>query len=291
MTEPLKRMYMQILTCVISTNYDGQSIDQVTANNFSACVGTCVEYNHATTTGICLGVTFNGPNDGAIGQCTLYSSISSESLADEEGNVQDSAMLVSSPDGTQYATPQPDPGFSGAPTQAPSIDPLSSETSGAPESTFTSTSIVYVTSCPPDVTDCPGTSLQTTDLESTSTATSSGLNATPIFTTTSSTVLNTSSSSSGSQSGVSSSIAMITTSTDLSSQQSTITSIVAFTEYRLQVVEICGNIPTSCMTSTSTSLLVSNKTELKCYPGPCAGIMTATDTMDVVETSFCIVGS
>jgi hypothetical protein len=68
-----------------TTNYYGDIVSQATTANFSDCIGTCVEYNEATSPGSCLAITFNGADDAAVGLCTQYSDVTTVYLADEEG--------------------------------------------------------------------------------------------------------------------------------------------------------------------------------------------------------------
>jgi len=69
-----------------TTNYEGDIVSVENTANFSACITACIDHNRATSPGACLAVTFNGPNDGTVGSCTLWSDISNVLLAYEEGS-------------------------------------------------------------------------------------------------------------------------------------------------------------------------------------------------------------
>jgi hypothetical protein len=78
------RNYTWQLQC--TTNYEGDILSVGDTANFSKCINACIDHNRATAPGVCLAVTFNGPNDGAVGSCTLWSDIFNTLLAYEEGS-------------------------------------------------------------------------------------------------------------------------------------------------------------------------------------------------------------
>lgn len=69
-----------------TTNYEGNIVSEGDTADFGQCISTCAAYNQATLPGACLAVTFNGPNNGAVGMCTLWSDIFNVLLAYEEGS-------------------------------------------------------------------------------------------------------------------------------------------------------------------------------------------------------------
>ncbi|KIV80737.1 hypothetical protein PV11_08220 [Exophiala sideris] len=281
------------------TNYDGVDIAvDYPVSNLTTCIESCVTYNLGNPKQLCKGVNFNAAFGAAIGQCTLYSEVAASSVADED-EVQDSALLVEDPSGNMYASGQV-ASFSGEPTQAPSVVPLSAATvsqttsvstttSQSPQMsatlattiTTTVTSTTIITSCPAGESAC--LSSLTTPL-STGTTGLIGDGTTGITTTTGSQPPNI-----GSTSGP---LAQTTTTAPAGyvvDAVTTFTNIVPFTEYRVQVVEICAATSTPCSQSTITSTSVGYRTEISCSPGPCTGVMVASSLMaDFAATGTCI---
>ncbi|KAJ4632728.1 hypothetical protein HRR86_001873 [Exophiala dermatitidis] len=240
-------------------------------------------------------------------------------------DVQDSALLILGPDGQIFATPQPDPTFSGAPTQGPSVDPvrttsttgseglsitpaISTTSSSSAESsthtaglvtTTTITSTLFVTSCPPEAAGClPSPSTSST---SSTDSTSNGATSLSSFTTTSVSVSQVSATTgpstfsqpSTSRSSTGGPTTTSTTSTPggltVDPVQATFTTVVPFTEYQVQIVEICAATPTPCSQSRITSTAVGYRTEISCSPGACSGMMVATSLMaDFAATGLCV---
>lgn len=69
-----------------ATNYYGDIISQSNTANFSDCIGTCVNADLTASPATCAAITFNGPNDGALGLCTQFSDVTNVYIADEEGS-------------------------------------------------------------------------------------------------------------------------------------------------------------------------------------------------------------
>lgn len=68
------------------TNYDGPQITQYyPMTNLTLCIESCVAYNLRSPPKICRGVNFNAAFGSADGQCTLYSQVTDEEVADEDG--------------------------------------------------------------------------------------------------------------------------------------------------------------------------------------------------------------
>ncbi|OAP59546.1 hypothetical protein AYL99_06844 [Fonsecaea erecta] len=78
------RNYTWQLQC--ASTYDGTIIAQTTdATDLGSCIEECVNYNHQNTPGSCLAVTFNGAYDTADTVCTQFSDVAAVNIASEEG--------------------------------------------------------------------------------------------------------------------------------------------------------------------------------------------------------------
>ena len=240
-------------------------------------------YNHNNpNTGLsCQGVTFNGGNDDGSGLCSQLSLILSVDVADEEGLSQDSALLIYNSAGVQLATPEPQPTLPPAPTLPP-----------PPESTVFITSSVTITSCGPEVTNCPANSLSTSTVSLTSAS--------------SPTVFSISVSIAGGKTPASSlglssttttqssSLAIITLSTATGTNgQVSYTELVPTTQYRIPQLVICTEPPPSpCFTSTgATETVVGYRTEVFCSPSPCTasfatGALASSEATDICIANF-----
>ncbi|KEF58156.1 uncharacterized protein A1O9_06080 [Exophiala aquamarina CBS 119918] len=307
-----------------TTNYEGDIVFVGDSVGFGACINTCIDHNRATAPGACLAVTFNGPNDGAVGSCTLWSDISNVLLAYEEGNIQDSAVLIFGANGEAFATPQADPSFSGAPTQPPTVVPLPTSTTAADPVTLSSPSpatspslqtiltvltvtttgtwVVYITSCPAGIQNCLLES--STSVTATSTSTTSHYDYIPSTTTTmTSTYITDGGSRPATTVPTSRWIESLTpltvtsqTSTNRASGsvlidpiQATYRNVVHYTEYRIQIVEVCAATSTPCSRSSIQATVVGARTEVSCSPGLCSGLHVATGlTAKVAATGICI---
>ncbi|KIW35486.1 uncharacterized protein PV07_02182 [Cladophialophora immunda] len=121
------RNYTWQLQC--SNTYDGVILAQTTdTTDLGSCIEECVNYNRQNGAGACLAVTFNGAYATADTVCTQFSEVTSVGIASEEGGVENSALLILGPDGEIFATPEPEPSFSGEPTQPPTVDPVPTST-------------------------------------------------------------------------------------------------------------------------------------------------------------------
>ena len=254
------------------TNYDGNLISQQNADNYAACIVQCVDYNRVNGAGACLAITFNGPNDGAQGLCTLWSTVTDVLLAYEEGNVQDSALLVRGPDGTTYATPRADPSFSGQPSQPPTIDPVPISTQST--TTVFSTSVVFVTSCPPGVPSCPA-------LSSTAPPAPPSSSRSLVIT-------------DGGPRPVSTTVASQSPPPTFPPSagvggQTTFTTVKPYTEYIVEIVTVCAAQPAPCTVLTETSTITGYRTQLSCSPGVCTGAMINTQVDAAFTAATCIV--
>lgn len=218
-----------------------------------------------------------------------------EKLADlqKQTDVQDSALLILGPDGRIYATPQPAPTFSGAPSQPPTADPVPTSTTIASDASSSSTVTISMT----EPTTLPeaglGTTIVTTTITRTNFVTSCPPGATGCLST-SSTLVSTSSVSAGSgvassytstgNAAMSTTISLSTTPVRMTTTGSstpggvvvdaitTLTMVVPVTVYKLQPVDVCTDITPSCSLTTVTSTSVGYRTELSCTPRACAGI-------------------
>ncbi|KIW15475.1 hypothetical protein PV08_05521 [Exophiala spinifera] len=297
-----------------TTNYIGSIISTDNADSLAACIESCVTFNAANEPGACLGINFNAANHAAVGQCTQYSDVQDLLLASEEGNVQDSALLILGPDGHIYATPQPAPTFSGAPSQPPTADPVPTSTTSSSNAspsttafsttvstespgvglgtitvTTTLTSTNFVTSCPPGATACLSTSSTLVSPSSISAASSAA----------------SSYASSGNEAISTTITPSITPTTQVTTTRSattttstapggfvvdaitTLTMVVPVTIYKFQPVDICTGITPSCSLTTLTSTSVGYRTELSCTPSACAGI-SAGALADAAFAGTCI---
>ncbi|OQV02887.1 hypothetical protein CLAIMM_08006 [Cladophialophora immunda] len=229
------RNYTWQLQC--SNTYDGVILAQTTdTTDLGSCIEECVNYNRQNGAGACLAVTFNGAYATADTVCTQFSEVTSVGIASEEGGVENSALLILGPDGEIFATPEPEPSFSGEPTQPPTVDPV-------PTSTTASSGVITTTS----------TLLLTSNSQTVSTSY-------VIFTTTTTStehdpfILD---NGPGYICEQPSNYKRTTSSTSgaftFDAGQTTLTTVVPFTQYRLQIIEVCAATPTPCSQSTSTA--------------------------------------
>ncbi|KIW72950.1 hypothetical protein, variant 2 [Phialophora macrospora] len=303
-TTPLN--YTWQLQC--SNSYSGTVVAQTTdTTDLGSCITECANYNRDNAPGACVAVTFSGSYSGSDTVCTQYSSVDEVYLASEEGGVVNSALLILGPGGEIFATPQADPTFPGAPTQPSDVDPLPSQTTTSIEITPTST--LFLTTSLPSVVTLYAAFTTTTTSTSTILVTSCLLgqpcqpNTTPTSSSSSPTSTTSTSSLSVSDGG-SGSITLSTTTTSmqlvpesttsgaitLDAEQTTFTTIVPFTEYRIQTIEICAATPTPCSQSLSTATSVMYLTEISCSPGACIGVVPTTGYLvDAIATGTCII--
>jgi hypothetical protein len=272
-----------------TTNYDGTVIQLVDTVGFANCIVSCADYNRANGAGSCIAVTFNGPNDNALGQCTQFSAVTDLQLAYEEGNVQDSALLVRSPNGTIFATPRPGPSFSGQPSQGPTVVPVPSPTDST--TTVFTTSIVTVVSCPSGVPDCPLNSItNTVGPASTSSSPIQSVSTIPTSFSSPGISLPDGGTRPGSSITVSASnpITSITTiptdfPTNTVAAQLTFTKVVTYTVFEVQAVAYCPSTPGPCSQTTTTGARVGYRTQLSCTPGVCASIQVVDAVAGVAD--------
>ncbi|ETI28518.1 hypothetical protein G647_00968 [Cladophialophora carrionii CBS 160.54] len=306
------RNYTWQLQC--SNSYGGTVLAQTTDTiDLGSCITECVNYNRDTTPGVCVAVTFSSSYSGSDTVCTQYSSVDEVYLASEEGGFVNSALLILGPDGEIFATPQPEPTFTGAPTQPPDIDPVPSRTTSieitttstlfittnpsavvtsyiASTTTTTSTSTIFITSCLPDQSCQPDATPNSPSSEpSTPGGIGSGTTSTPSI-----------SISDGGSRPITSmtsttNVGLVSRSTTsgaitLDAGQRTFTKVVPFTEYRIQIIEICAATPTPCPQSLSTATNVMYKTEISCSPGACMNVVPTTGYLvDAIAGATCVV--
>ncbi|KIW90339.1 uncharacterized protein Z519_08983 [Cladophialophora bantiana CBS 173.52] len=304
------RNYTWQLQC--SNTYDGVILAQTTdITDLVSCIEECVNYNRLNTPGACLAVTFNGAYATADTVCTQFSDVTSVGIASEEGGFENSALLILGPNSEIFATPQPEPSFSGAPSQPPTADPVppsTTTTSAATTTTstllltsnsqtvstsyaiFTTTttsySTVLVTSCPAGSASCQ----QSTTLIPFPSTDGPGTSASSLQTTNASFINITDGGSRPATSRTTTLSSNASGAFTFDAGQTTFTTIIPFTEYRLQIIEVCTATPTPCSQSTSTTTRVGLRTQISCSPGPCIGVAPATGFMvDALATGACIV--
>ncbi|EXJ70615.1 uncharacterized protein A1O5_06686, partial [Cladophialophora psammophila CBS 110553] len=303
------RNYTWQLQC--SNTYDGVILAQTTdTTDLGSCIEECVNYNRLNTPGACLAVTFNGAYATADTVCTQFSDVTSVGIASEEGGFENSALLILGPNGEIFATPQPEPSFSGAPSQPPTADPVPTSTTITSPATTTSTilltsnsptastsyaiftttttsySTVVVTSCPAGSGSCQQ-STTPTPFPATNGA---GTSASSPQTTNPSSIIITDGGSRPVTSMTTTSSSSASGAFTFDAGQTTFTAIVLFTEYRLQIIEVCAATPTPCSQSTSTATSVELRTQISCSPGPCIGVAPATGFLvDALATGTCLV--
>ncbi|EXJ64574.1 hypothetical protein A1O7_00911, partial [Cladophialophora yegresii CBS 114405] len=306
------RNYTWQLQC--SNSYGGTILAQTTdTTDLGSCISECVTYNRDNTPGACVAVTFSGSYSGSDTVCTQYSSVDEVYLASEEGGFVNSALLVLGPEGEIFATPQPEPTFTGAPTQPPDVDPVPRQTTTSVDITPTSTllstttpaavvtsylafttttvstSTILITSCLLDQPCQPNT---TPTPSSSGTSTPDGISST-----TSTRAVNISDGGSRPITSMTSttSVGFVPGSTisgafTLDAGQRTFTTIVPFTEYRVQIIEICAATPTPCSQSFSTATNVIYRTEISCSPGACLDVVPTTGYLvDAIAAATCVV--
>ncbi|KIX97037.1 uncharacterized protein Z520_07151 [Fonsecaea multimorphosa CBS 102226] len=283
-----------------ANTYDGAIIAQTTdTTDLGSCIEECINYNRQNTPGACLAVTFNGAYDTADTVCTQFGEVDSVGIASEEGAHQ----------------PEPEPSFSGEPTQGPTVVPVPTSTTTTlavittASAATTTTSTLALTSNSPTVstsyavftttTTSTGTVFVTSCVEgsalcqysSTSSSTGGLGSSTSTPQTTSVTSINI---SDGGSRPATSMAPVTTTSTagafTFDAGQTTLTNILPFTEYRLQIIEVCAATPTTCSESTSTATSIGLITQISCSPGPCIGVAPATGFLvEALATGTCIV--
>jgi hypothetical protein len=70
--------------------------------------------------------------------------------------------------------------------------------------------------------------------------------------------------------------------------QMTFTTIVPFTEYQVQIIELCAATPTPCSQLFSTATNVVYKTEISCSPSACMTVApTAAYLVDAILAATC----
>ena len=217
---------------------------------------------------------------------------------------------------TIYATPRPDRWILRcAPTPPPTsrrcsnklslnvhastVSSTSASSSSGSTTTVFTTSVLYLTSCPPGVPSCPALTQQS----STSGSTVTGIIPPPISPILGSTTPSRPSSTvSLTDGGVRPPPSSTPFSIPPSSQptsfppstgngQTTFTTVVPFTEYIVDGIDICPSTPGPCTEEFYTSTVAGYRTELSCTPGACIGAMIATGSMADFAAATCIVGA